>query len=465
MRMFPALSSYPFSRFWPERPRERLLIADVDLLDPRDASLRRRVDLLVDEGKIIDIAPAGELPAHGATLLAGAGRTALPGLIDAHLHALGTYAVAQPGLADLLEVPDQILRNLRALIRSGVTTVRDLGSPLRLVTLLRDLAKAGRIDSPRLLTSGPILSVPGGYPLFLTPLSAPLAFALGQLRYDLRTTEQARRTVDLLVERHVDVVKAMYTGADYDDARTPMPRLPDELLRAIVDRAHHHGLPVAVHQVWRADLDSLLDLPFDTLEHLPIDAPMTARDVARIVERRLPVTTTLMTYGIRDFAAQLRAMVEENRGGRWAPRARRGLLGPVRELAAGTFEVPFIGRRVIETGMTHQLASLALLREAGARVMVGTDQGGAVTPCGCIAWELGSMTRAGYTAAEALRMATSVPAVALGLPELGHLAPGYPADLILTRGNPAEDLTALDRVELVLRDGRIFHRAEPGLPC
>ncbi|MDY0001132.1 MAG: amidohydrolase family protein, partial [Polyangia bacterium] len=341
----------------------------------------------------------------------------------------------------------------------GVTTVRDLGSPLRLVLWLRGLASEGRIDSPRILTSGPILSVPGGYPLFMPPLPAPLAMLLGQLRVDLSSPRQAMREVDALAERGVDVVKAMYTGADYDDARTPMPLLSDVLLRTIAERAHHHGLPVAVHQVWRAELDRLLELPFDTLEHLSIDAPMTPGDVERIVVRGLPVSTTLMTYGIRDFAQELLALVEENQGRRWAPRARQGLLGPVRELARGTFQVPYIGRRVIETGMTHQIVSLGRLREAGARVIAGTDQGGAVTPCGCISWELRAITRAGFSAAQALRMATSEPAAVLGLPELAHLAPGHPADLILTRGNPAEDLGALERVDLVVRDGRIFHRA------
>lgn len=446
-------------RYFRKRPRERLLVTDVDCLDPRDASLRRGVDLLVDEGRIQAIAPAGQLRAPGATLIAGEGRTALPGLIDAHLHALGTYSMAPPGPADLPEVPDQIGRNLRVLVRSGVTTVRDLGSPLRLALLLRRLAAEGRIDAPRILTSGPILTVPGGYPLFIPSLPAPLALVLGQLRHDLRSERAARRVVDSVAAAGVDVVKVMYTGADYDDSRTPIPRMPDEWLRAIVERAHHHNLGVAVHQVWQRDLEALLELPFDFLEHLSIDAPMTERDVRRVVGRRLPVTTTLMTYGIRDFAAELERMVEENRGGRWAPRARRGLLGPVRELAAGRFEVPYIGRRVIETGMTHQLASLARLRKAGALVMAGTDQGGAVTPCGCLAWELRSMTRAGLGPAEALRLATSEPAVLLGLPELGFLAPGHPADLILTRGNPAEDLGALDHVELVVRDGRIFHWA------
>lgn len=444
-------------RFGPSPlPRERLLLTDVDVLDPRDGTVRERQDVLIHDGAVQSMGPAGGVPADGATVLPGEGRTAGPGLIDTHLHACGTYAVDDPTPRDLAAMPDQIRRNLRALVESGVTTVRDMGAPLKLIGWLRRRASEGRLRAPRILASGPVLTAPDGYPAFMEPLRPPFDWLLGQVKAEVRSEAEARRWVDRLAAHRMDCVKVMYTSADYDDARTPLPLLPDALLRAITDRAHHHGLPVAVHHVWRRDLDRLLELPFDSLEHLSIDEPITDADLTRITRRDLPVSTTLMTYGTIDFLPKLVALLEDDAEGLYTAQARRTLLPLAHRFLAGDYRTPFIGRQVIETGMTHMLDSLRRLHEAGAHVVAGTDQGGSVTPCGRIRWELRSMLRAGYTPLAALQTATCDAARALGRPELGHPAPGHPADLILTRGNPAADLDALSRVDLVLRDGRIL---------
>jgi imidazolonepropionase-like amidohydrolase len=440
----------------PPLPRERLLLTDVDVLDPRDGAVREGQDVLIHDGAVQAVGPAGELPADGATVLPGEGRTAGPGLIDTHLHACGTYAVDRPTARDLAAMPEQIRRNLQVLVESGVTTVRDMGAPLRLIGWLRRRAEEGRLRAPRILASGPVITAPGGYPAFMEPLRPPLTWLLGQIKAEVRTEAEAIGWVDRVAAHGLDCVKVMYTSADYDDARSPLPLLSEALVRALTDRAHHHGLPVAVHHVWRRDLDRLLELPFDSLEHLSIDEPMTDADLERIVGRGLPVSTTLMTYGTVDFLAELEALLEHDAEGRYTAQARRTLLPLARRIAAGDYRIPFIGRRVIQTGMTHMLDSLRRLREAGARVVAGTDQGGSVTPCGLIRWELQSMLRAGFTPLAALQTATCEAARALGRPELGCLARDHPADVILTRGNPATDLEALSRVDLVIRDGRVL---------
>jgi imidazolonepropionase-like amidohydrolase len=440
----------------PARHTLPLLLRRLAILDPATGSLAERQDLLVEDGLVRAIAPSGRLRPSPALCVDLDGCTAVPGLIDCHLHVSGVYLDHLPGSRDTAWIARQVRSNLRSLVRSGVTTVRDMGGPLHLTRLLRRLAASSRIESPRLLVPGPALTCPGGYPAFLPATSPLLACTLGPIRADIDDLRGARAWVDRVARCGVDFVKVAYTSRDYDDAETPIPRLRREIVRAIVERAHHHGLRVAVHCIFADDLEDLIHLPFDTLEHVPIDRAIDARLADAIAARGVPVTTTLMTYGIIDFAGELEELLRCDPERRFERAPLESLRRFVAEIRGGTFRIPFIGRRVIETGMSHMLANVALLRRAGALVVVGTDSGGAITPCGKIAWELRSLVRAGCTPLEALRAATSDAAKAIGRPELGAIAPGRPADVLVCRGDPAQDLGAIEAVEMVVRDGVVM---------
>lgn len=438
------------------RPAPQTLISNVKVLDPRDGSLTDPSDVLLENGCVKEIRPVGGFRWEDKLILAGNGGVALPGLIDCHLHMCGVYLTEQPGLGDLAMVPGQVLKNLRALTDSGVTTVRDMAGPLKLSLWLRGLADKGRIASPRLLVPGPIITAPGGYPTFIEPLAPPVTWAVGQLKACPKNEQEARGWVDRLADRGVDFIKVAYTSMEYDDARSSIPIMPDTVFTAITDQAHRHGLPVAAHHIWARDLGPLLKLPFDTLEHLSIDTVIGPSDVDRIRQRELPVTTTLLAYGIIDFIDEMAHLLETDSGYRFEKKPRETLMRVVREIKEKTFRIPFISRKVIETGMRFMLKNLRALKQAGVLVGAGTDSGGAITPCGEIVWELKSFLKAGLTPLEAVRAATSDAARVVGRPDLGVLEPGRPADLIVCRENPAQDLTTLENVELVIRDGMVF---------
>lgn len=442
-----------------EKRASRLVIRDVAVLDPRDGSVAPHRDLLLNGGFVAAIAGPGELTAEltrGAQTLDARGYYALPGLIDSHLHMAGVYQLEPPGLGEALSAPRQVLKNLRAFIRSGVTTVRDMGAPAKLAVWLRERAAEGRLESPRILTPGPVFTAPGGYPTFMDELSPVAAWALGRLKIGLGRPDEARRWVDRLAELGVDHIKALYTSEDYDDRRTPLPLLGDAQLRALTERAHHHNLPVAVHHVWLKDLGPLLDLPFDSLEHVTLDAVMEPRHVTRIKQRSLPVTTTFMTYGIIDYIDEMAELLQRHGETLFEPGALARVQGVVNQIRNRQLDMPGFGWNVIETGTRYALKNLQWLREAGVRVVAGTDQGGAITPCGQIVWELRSFVRGGCSNLEALQAATSEAAEALGRPELGALRPGGPADVIMVSANPAQDVRALEHVDVVIRDGIVF---------
>jgi len=442
-----------------EKRASRLVIRDVAVLDPRDGSVAPHRDLLLNGGFVAAIAGPGELTVEltrGAQTLDARGYYALPGLIDSHLHMAGVYQYEPPGLAAAVSVPSQVLRNLKAFLLSGVTTVRDMGAPAKMAVWLRERAARGQLESPRILTSGPVFTAPGGYPTFMDDLPAVTAWLLGRLKIGLRSPDEARRHVDELADLGVDHIKALWTSEDYDDGRTPLPLLGAEELRALTDRAHHHNLPVAVHNVWLKDLGPLLDLPFDSLEHLPLDAVMEPRHVTRIKKRGLPVTTTFMTYGIIDYIDEMAELLQRHGRTLFEPGALARVQSVVNQIRNRQLDLPGFGWNVIETGTRYARKNLQWLREAGVRVVAGTDQGGAITPCGQIVWELRSFVRGGCSHLEALQAATSEAAEALGRPELGALRPGGPADVIMVSANPARDVRALEHVDVVIRDGIVF---------
>ncbi len=442
-----------------EKQARRLVIRDVAVLDPRDGTVTPHRDVLCNGGFVAAIAGPGDLSAEltsGAQSIDARGYFALPGLIDCHLHMAGVFQLEPPDLGEALAMPRQMVKNLRALIQSGVTTVRDMGAPAKVAVWLRERAAEGRLESPRILTPGPVFTAPGGYPAFMEELPPAVAWGLGQVKIGLEHPDEARRYVDELAELGVDHIKAMYTSEDYDDQRTPLPRLGDAQLRALTERAHHHNLPVAVHHVWLKDLGPLLELDFDSLEHLTLDGVMEPGHVKRIKERNLPVTTTFMTYGIIDFIEEMADLLQRYGETLFEPGALARVQRMVNQIRSRQLDMPGFGWNFIETGIQYSLKNLQWLREAGVRVVAGTDQGGAITPFGQIVWELRSFVRGGCTHLEALQAATSEAAEALGRPELGALRPGGPADVILVAANPAQDVRALENVDVVIRDGIVF---------
>ena len=432
-------------------------VHSVTVIEPSSGDVRPRQDIGIQDGRIAFVRPSGPEPTAGRN---GAGLFALPGLVDTHVHALGFLLDEVPGPFDLPWLLRQQRRNLAAFLRSGVTTVRDMTSALRLVRRFSRSAARMEIASPRILFAGPMLTVPGGYPYFVEKVARPVEWIAGPVRVDLPPsdgTSRAAEAVDRIADAGAHCIKIGYQSEQYDDRRTPIPLLPLPLLRAITARAHARGLPAAVHHVYRKDLRDLLgatDIPFDSLEHLTIDEVLNDEEVRRLADRGIPVSTTLMTYGIVEHLDRLEALLEREPE-RFERKPLAFLQRACRALRSGGEVTRFIGRECIDRGSRRMRENLARLREAGVPIVYGTDSGGAITPPGCPAWELLDMVRAGMSPMEALRAATSLAAEVVRMPDLGRLAPGCVADILLLHASPLEDVSAVEGVAAVIREGRL----------
>jgi len=427
----------------------------------------RPSDITMDRGRFTRIVPAGQASPGGRQVIEGNNRFALPGLIDCHVHICGVFLTEVPRARDLGWVPRQIGLNHRAHLRSGVTQVRDMAAPLRVSLRVRSLAEDPCSGFPRVLCAGPMLTVPGGYPPYLPRDRLHHRLLAGPLRLEIRSRREAVHWVDRLAGAGVDWIKLAYQGAGFDRARTPLSKPSGEWFRALVERARCHGLPVAVHHYWLQDLRELLDLPFDTLEHITQDEPIDDRTLDRMAERGLPVTTDLEQSAVfHDPRACLERM--ERGESHLLPGPRRQMGRLLAELASGRDLVGLRPpRRLMELGFVRdglhtKMRNLKRLAERGLPIGAASDAGVHLF-LGMLPHELCRMRRAGMPAARVLRSATVDAARILRLSDVGRVLPGYRADLVLVARDPLADMEALKDPDLVMRDGVPVLRREPAV--
>lgn len=427
-------------------------ICNVNVVDPAAGKVLAGRDIVIDNGRVTDVVEAAGL--SGPEMLEGAGMHAIPGLIDAHVHATGIYMQTAPGLMDAMWLGRQQRKNLAAFLRAGVTTVRDLGSPMNMIKDYSRKAEKFEIESPRILYAGALICAPGGYPDFVKKSPYAIELLIGKIRIDVENAAQARRAVDRLADEGVHCIKVGWQSMKFDDARTAIPRLSVSVMNAICERAHGHGLPVAVHQAYHRDLPDLLETSFDSIEHPTMDEEITREEALLIHDKGLSVTTTLTTGGILGHADEVEALLGEA-DSRFEDKPRALVREACKRMRGGGEVSEAFGRKVVDTGAKYMKRNLAILAEVGVPVCFGTDAGGAVTPCGVPLWEFNDMKSAGFSNLEMLRSATTVAAKAVGRPELGRIASGAAADVVLLRSNPLKDIKAVGEVEAVVRDGRL----------
>ncbi|RJP34053.1 MAG: hypothetical protein C4536_03265 [Actinobacteria bacterium] len=435
-----------------------VLLKDVRLVDVEEERTRAEPsDIKLENGRISLVAPAGELDSRGLKVLEGRNRFALPGLIDCHVHICGIFITALPGISDFRWLLRQVYLNHRAQLQSGVTLVRDMMSVLRVSLLFKSLAEDACSGFPRVLCAGPMLTVEGGYPPYVPRDQFYQRVLGGPLKLELAGERDAVSWVDRLAGAGVDWIKIGYQGALFDMARTPLSKPSARLFRAIADRAHHHGLPVAVHHYWLQDLKELLELPFDTLEHITEDGEIDARTLARMAERGLPVTSDLEQSAFAHEPQKFLHMIEEGKSN-LLPRPRGDITRLLHEVAAGQDIYGLKPRRkIMDLAFVRDLVfqkmrNLKLLADSGILIGAASDAGVHMM-MGILPEELCRMTEAGLSNAQALRSATIDAARLLRVDDVGRIKAGYRGDIVLYENDPLENIAAVRSPALVMRDG------------
>jgi imidazolonepropionase-like amidohydrolase len=437
----------PSVRVAPTAPRPAAVwIADVAVLDVAKGVRTTGRDVLVADGRIAAIEPAGAgAPPAGALVLPGKDATLVPGLVDMHGHVYAdTSPIWSPGLPD----PE---RNLRSYLYSGVTTIFDPGDPSDEAFERRARVARGELPGPRIFTAGPLHTAPGGHPIALVRAFAPwwIAWYLApRAAVAVDSVEQANEAVDRLAAKQPDAVKIVI-----DEIPLGAPRLRPEVARAIADRAREHGLRTVAHIGTTRDAIIAAEAGVAMWMHGVYKERIPDAEIPILAGYHLPMVATIEVF---DSYARLRAGPREATAleRETVPAAVLASFSPVPDDfdlgALATWDE--LNRRAVP----DRTENVRRLHAAGVEIFAGSDTQSGVFPGPGLHRELVNLARAGLTPIEVIRAATIGPARFLSesdSPDWGNVAVGQRADLLLVEGDPTRDVGALSAIRAVLQGG------------
>lgn len=378
----------------------------------------------IDGERIVAVGPVGELMARfpGAVRHDFAGATLLPGFVDSHVHT--TFSAGPVPFEDIQADGETVVGlrgavNARDALQAGVTTMRDLGGRDRTTLQLRDAIASGVVPGPRLLVCGRPLTIPGGHLHFLGGVAKGI--------------DGVRALTAELLEEGVDCIKVIATGGNMTVTSDPLAaQFSREEIEAIVRIAAAAGRRVTAHARGIDGIRAATLGGVNNIEHCRMEVPPGEWrfDVALAREMARRGTTAAPT-----LAASYRAFQRQAAGGRVG--VRQGA-------------IPFETR----------LQNAARLREAGVRVVVGTDAGAALARFDeATHVEMESLVLAGWTPLEAIEAGTAGSATAIGLEhEVGTLVPGKLADVVAVQGDPSRTISDVRHVVAVFLGGGLVVR-------
>ncbi len=409
------------------------------LFDGSGAPPQRDVMVVVEGDRVTRVGPAADVRVpDGAPVIDARDQTLLPGLIDAHVHLLGS---GDPGddaffSGEITRSPADIaMKNYRHAVlnlEAGWTTVRDAASRGFTDIAVRNAINRGDVVGPRIWACGLGITSTAGHmdrEKHLAPgihLPGPSAVADDPTEGRKAVRQNLRFDVDF-IKINASLTEHVRRYQGYS-----APEMTKETMEAIIDEAHRHGRKVTAHCYGGDGATWAIEAGIDGIEH---GFYLTDEHLAMMAERGTVLCPTLSVAG------------------RFREMGQKALPANAPNLEAWR-----------KKAVANAWKTTGRAKAAGVTIIAGTDAAMPFIRHGEAAYELEMLVEAGLTHVEALHAATGRSADALEIEGVGYVREGAYADLVVVAGDPTTDVTVLrdlQRVPLVIKGGRIVADRRP----
>ena len=401
---------------------EPVLLDAYGYIDLASGELIKPAKILIEDGVIRSI-NGSQLPPD-VIVVPLDNKILLPGLMDMHVHLDLDFEAANFGIVVTESSSEAALRgakNAERTLMAGFTTVRNVGQVHPSLDLIdAALARAsenGWIKAPRIIPAGHMITILGGH----GDLSMAEGLSEGMLELSpeygvVSGVDDAIWATRFQIKHGAKVIKIHATaGVMSLEDSVGAQQLSDEEMRAIIEEARRHEIPVAAHAHGTDGIKAAIRAGVTSIEHGSI---LDDEAIRMMKKNNVFLVPTNGLMDLIDFE-------------KLDPRKR----------AKAEYVDPLADR------------SLAAAIEAGVNVALGTDA--PLIPHGMNAYEIVKMTERGMSPLEALRSATTVSAELIGIENLGQIREGWHADIVGVDANPLEDITVIQSVTFVMKAGQI----------
>lgn len=392
------------------------------MLDVRSGRMLRNVQILVENGRIKQVASDGRavdgaagLPRHDLGDM-----TVLPGLIDMHVHidsdpTFSGYSYLQ--FNDRFWSAVSVAHAEKTLM-AGFTTIRNLGADDWNDVGLQQAIDQGRVIGPRIVPAAYAFGATGGHcdSTYFPPSMRD------RNEYNADNPEEARHSVREVRKYGAQVIKICATGGVFSRNTEPgQQQMTYAEMKAVADEAHMWGLKVAAHAHGAAGIREAIRAGIDTIEHASL---LDDEGIRLAKQHGAWLSMDIYNTDYTQSEGRKNGVLEDN-------------LRKDREIG----EI--------------QRENFRRAHQAGVKMVYGTDAG--IYPHGDNAKQFAVMVRYGMTPVQAIQSATINAAEALGRNDIGVIESGRHADLVAVSGDPTRDVSLLEKIGFVMKDGVILN--------
>lgn len=422
-RIFYWFMALTFLTIFSNRAFSQQILINADaLLNVSSGELIANVSVLVEDNKIISVGQQGSINSPDATVVDLKGMTLVPGLMDMHVHltsdAADNFLAAKGNSVPRVTV--KAVKNAEITLMAGFTTVRNLGAKGYSVIAVRDGINAGEVPGPRIWAAGYSVGVTGGHcdDNFSPPEAKSKSTGVADGPWAVRAKVREN------IKYGANTIKVCATGGVFSKGtKVGIQQLTEDEIRAAVEEAHMRGLIAAAHAHGTNGIKAAIRAGIDSIEHcsfLDDEAIKLAIKMGTYFSCDIYNTEYTLAFG------EANGVPEEN-----------------------------INKEKLVSKAQRDSFTKAV--KAGVKMVFGSDA--AIYPHGDNGKQFSRMVRFGMTPLQAIQAATINSAALLKQDaELGQIREGYLADIIAVKGNPLEDISVLESVHFVMKDGIIYKK-------